>query len=200
MLSQILGVFMVITRIRSLLNRIIAHERSPRRLALTCAVGIYIGISPLVGLHTAMVFIFGWMFALSIPVLFTVSVMIHNPWTMMPVYAIDHLFGKWLFSIFNIDSLQWDPVWMESCNLFLNKHTGIAGLSLSAFLVGGNVLAIGMSVMMYPFMKRIFTRFLSVNSRLNTNFAVASLERFEKHNRRKIYNVRILRQAQDERS
>jgi uncharacterized protein (DUF2062 family) len=152
---------MIFARIHSLITHMIVYERSAERLAFTCALGIYIGISPLVGLHTAMVFVFGWMFALSIPVLFTVSMMIHNPWTMMPVYAIDHLFGKWLFSIFSIDSLQWDPVWVESCNLFLKEHTGITGLSLSAFFIGGNLLALGASVMLYPIMKRIFRKYVT---------------------------------------
>jgi uncharacterized protein (DUF2062 family) len=155
---------MILTRIQPFIKRMIAHERSPRRLALTCALGIYIGISPFVGLHTAMIFIFGWTFALSIPVLFTVSVLIHNPWTMMPVYAIDHLFGKWLFTTLGIDYLQWDPTWIEAFNLFLQNHTGIAGLSLSAFFIGGNVLAVSTSVMMYPLMKRIFTKYLSESS------------------------------------
>ena len=152
---------MISKRIHSLIMRIIAYEKSPARLAFTCALGIYIGISPLIGLHTVLVFFCGWMFALSIPVLFTVSMMIHNPWTMMPVYALDHLFGKWLFSLFEIDSFAWDPAWVESCNLFLKEHTGITGLSLTAFFVGGNLLGIGMSVMLYTVMKKVFTRYLS---------------------------------------
>lgn len=152
---------MIITRIHAFLQRIIAYERSPSKLAFTCALGIYIGISPLIGLHTAMIFLFGWMFALSIPALFAVSVIIHNPWTMVPIYSLDHFFGKWLFTALNIDYLQWDPAWVETCNLFLKEHTGITGLSLSAFLVGGNLLGIGISVILYPVMKRIFTRYLS---------------------------------------
>lgn len=155
---------MVFNYVYSLLNRMTAYECCPKRLAFTCALGIYIGISPLVGLHTIMVFAFGWMFALSIPVLFIVSMMIHNPWTMMPVYAIDHLFGKWLFSILEIDHVAWDPVWLESCNLFLKEHTGISGLSLSAFFVGGNLLGIVTSVMLYPVMKRFFSKYLHRNS------------------------------------
>ena len=163
---------MIFNRIHALILRVIAHEKSPRKLALTCTLGIYIGISPLVGLHTIMVFLLGWMFTLNIPVLFTVSMTIHNPWTMMPVYAIDHLFGKWLFTFFNIDHCAWDPVWVESCNLFLKKHTGIAGLSLSAFFVGGNLLAIGVSVMLYPIMKHVFTKYL-ISNVSNTSPAIA---------------------------
>lgn len=139
----------------------LTYEQSPSKLALTCALGIYIGISPLIGLHTIMTFAFGWMFALSIPALFAISVLINNPWTMVPVYSIDHIFGKWLFNVFKIDYLSWDPAWVESCNLFLKEHTGITGLSLSAFLVGGNVLAIGVSIIVYPLCKRIFALYIS---------------------------------------
>ncbi len=170
---------MIFKRIHSFISRIVAYEKSPKRLAFTCALGIYIGISPLVGLHTVMVFFFGWMFALSIPVLFTVSMMIHNPWTMMPVYALDHLFGKWLFTCLDIDYLQWDPIWVESCNAFLKEHTGITGLSLSAFFIGGNLLAIGTSVMLYPIMKRVFTQYFDYTSNVtscNTSFCAQACD------------------------
>jgi uncharacterized protein (DUF2062 family) len=152
---------MIVKHINRVIHRVIASERSPRKLAFTCALGIYIGISPYIGFHTIMVFLFGWMFALSIPVLFTVSMMIHNPWTMMPVYAIDHIFGQWVFDLFAINHFEWDPVWVGACNVFLKEHTGITGLSLSAFLVGGNLLGLGISVMLYPLMKRMFTRYLA---------------------------------------
>ena len=152
---------MISTQIRALAERLMAQERSPHKLALTCTLGVFIGISPLIGLHTVMTILFGWMFALSIPAIFAVSVLINNPWTMVPVYSLDHLFGAWLFNLLRIDYTQLDPAWVESCNLFLKQHTGITGLSLSAFLVGGNLLAIGISVMLYPLMKRIFTMYVS---------------------------------------
>lgn len=152
---------MISAQIRALAERLMTQERSPHKLALTCVLGVFIGISPLIGLHTVMTIAFGWMFALSIPALFAVSVLVNNPWTMVPVYSIDHLFGTWFFNFLRIDYTQLDPSWVESCNLFLKQHTGITGLSLSAFLVGGNLLAIGISVMLYPLMKRFFTIYIS---------------------------------------
>src|SRR5690242_1180134 len=137
---------MIITHMRSLRERLIAQVQSPHKLALTCALGVFIGISPLIGLHTVMTFVFAWVFSLNLAALFAVSILIHNPWTMVPVYSIDHFFGAWLFQLFQIDYLKLDPVWFESFNIFLKNHIGISGLSLTAFLVGGNILAIGMSV------------------------------------------------------
>jgi uncharacterized protein len=151
---------MVFNRIRAFIYHLLSYEKSPTRLAFTCALGIYIGASPLVGLHTILVFLVGWLCALSIPVLFTVSIFIHNPWTMMPIYAFEHFFGRWLFRCFNSNSADWDPQWVESCNDLLYTYTGIKGISLSAFFIGGNVIAITASLLLYPIMRYIFTRYV----------------------------------------
>lgn len=156
-------VYMLSSRIRSLVKRLTAHEqsRSAHKLALTCAVGVFIGISPLVGGHTLMVIVFGWVLRLNIPAVFLISVFINNPWTMVPIYSLDYFFGKWLLEALNIDYLSWDPAWVGSVNSFLERYTGISGLSLTAFLLGGHLLAFGISVMLYPLMRRIFTIYLS---------------------------------------
>lgn len=151
----------MITHLRSFGQRLITQEQSPHKLALTCALGVFIGISPLIGLHTVMTFLFAWLFSLNVAALFAVSVFINNPWTMVPVYSLDHLFGTWFFRFLHIDYVQCDPVWLESCNIFLKNHTGISGLSLTAFLVGGNILAIVVSIIVYPVAKRLFTHYYS---------------------------------------
>jgi|SRR5579863_6972012 uncharacterized protein len=158
---------MIIGRLRSFIERLAKHERSPKKLAMTFCLGIYIGFSPFIGFHTAMSFLFGWLFTLNVATLFIISHLVNNPWTMVPVYTVDHFFGKWLFNVFNIDGMQWNPVWFESFNLFLKQHTGISGLSLSAFLVGGHLLGIAISVMLYPFIKRVFTTHLSKKMLVN---------------------------------
>ena len=152
---------MIKKQIRSFIGRLMSHERCPRKLAFTCALGIYIGISPFPGFHTVMVLCFAWFFAVNLAVLFAVSVLVSNPWTMVPVYTFDHLFGIWLLRWLRIDYLQWDPAWMEPVNLFFAKHIGLSGLSPIAFLVGGNVLAVGASVISYPLLTRIFARYYS---------------------------------------
>lgn len=143
------------------MERLINQEHSPERLAVTFCLGVYIGISPLVGLHTVLTFFCGWFFRLSLPALFAVSIFIHNPWTTIPIYALDHFFGVWLFKAVGIDPMMFEPEWMLSCNEFLLRHTGISGLSLSAFMIGGNLLAVTISVMLYPFMRHFFRSYLA---------------------------------------
>lgn len=148
-------------RMRSLAERLLLQERSPHKLALTCSLGIFIAISPLMGGHTLMTFIFSWLLRVSIPAVFAVSVFINNPWTMIPIYSFDHLFGKWLFGWLNIDHMSLEPSWVQSCYLFLKQHTGISGLSVSALLVGGHVLALSVSVIGYMPMKKFFQHMCS---------------------------------------
>lgn len=148
-------------RMRALAERLLLQERSPHRLALTCSLGAFIAISPLIGAHTLMTFLFGWLLQLSIPAVFAVSFFINNPWTVVPIYSFDHIFGKWLFGVLNVDHTAWEPTWLESCYLFLKQHTGISGISLSALLVGGHVLALAAGVIAYIPMKKIFKRICS---------------------------------------
>jgi len=152
---------MILTRLRSFFAKLINAERCPQKLATSFCLGVYIAFSPFIGLHTAMTLLFGWLFALNTAVIFTISILINNPWTMAPVYGFDHLFGVWVFGLFNIDSMVWNPSWLTSCNAYLQQHIGISGISLSAFMVGGNLLGIIISVMLYPFIKRIFNAYLS---------------------------------------
>jgi hypothetical protein len=146
---------------RSLVKRLLRQERSPHKLALTCSLGAFIAISPLMGGHTLMTFIFSWLLGLSVPAVFAVSFSINNPWTMIPIYSFNHLFGTWLFAWFNIDHTKLEPSWLEPCYLFIKQHTGMSGLSVSALLVGGHVLALSVSLIAYMPMKKIFQRMYS---------------------------------------
>jgi uncharacterized protein (DUF2062 family) len=159
--ERALGLMMIIGRIRLLLEKIVKRDCSPKRLAITFCLGVYIGLSPFIGLRTLITFICGWLFALDLAVLFSVSFFVHNPWTIIPIYTLNHFLGQCLLNFFNIDGMQFDPAWAGSCSLFLKEYTGISGLSFSAFLVGGNVLGICMSIILYPFVKRMFSSYLS---------------------------------------
>jgi len=149
------------TRIKSYIERLITYEKCPHKLALTCALGVFIGISPFAGFHTLMTFACAWLFSINLAALFAVSVLIHNPWTTVPVYVMDHIFGTWLFSLLDIDCMQFDPAWVASCNMYLKEYIGVAGFSLSAFVMGGTLLAVSGGIIMYPLSKHLFSRYLS---------------------------------------
>jgi len=76
---------------RDKLRNILSLKDSPHRLALAFAVGVFIGMSPLLGLHTVLGIAVAWIFRLNRIVTIT-GVFVTNPWTIVPIYT----FSTWL--------------------------------------------------------------------------------------------------------
>ncbi len=147
-------------RLYSLIEKLAKRNHSPQKLAITVCLGIYIGLSPFIGLRTLITLACGWLFALDLAALFAISFFVHNPWTIIPLYTLNHVIGQWLFGLFNIDGMTLDPLWVEQCSTIIKEYTGITGLSFSAFLIGGNLLGLSISIMLYPLVKRLFSAYL----------------------------------------
>lgn len=75
---------------------------------------------------------------------------------MIPIYVADHWIGQWVFTLFSIDSFSYNPLWVEKVNRFIWSATGVKGLSLWAFLVGGNILAILIALGLYLFCRILY--------------------------------------------
>jgi uncharacterized protein len=60
-------------------------------MASAFAVGIFIGMSPLLGLHTVLGLFAAWLLRLN-RVVTLVGVFVTNPWTIVPIYS----FGTWV--------------------------------------------------------------------------------------------------------
>ena len=88
----------MITWIKKIFTRLLQYEQCVATFTLSCCMGIYIAFCPFVGFHTAMVFVFSWLFALNVSVVLAVSVLINNPWTMLPVYGFSYFCGDWILS------------------------------------------------------------------------------------------------------
>ncbi len=145
---------MIGKKLHNFFSSLLAKETCPNKLTLSVCVGVYIAFSPFIGFHTLMVFLFGWLFALNTAILFVVSVLINNPWTMIPVYGSGYVFGNWLFGTCGIKSVDFNPEWMIQLNVFLQNHINIPHLSLWSFLIGGNLLGLAFGVIVYPIVKR----------------------------------------------
>jgi uncharacterized protein len=66
-------------------------RESPHRLSLAFALGIFIGMSPLLGLHTVLGVLTAYAFRLN-KLATLVGVYVTNPWTIVPIYT----FGTWI--------------------------------------------------------------------------------------------------------
>lgn len=71
---------------------IVKLKESPHRVALAFSTGVFIGISPLLGLHTVLGVTAAWLCRLNtFAIIAGVNVM--NPWTILPIYTLSTWIG-----------------------------------------------------------------------------------------------------------
>lgn len=76
--------------LREKLFSIFRIKDTPHRLAAAFAVGLFIGMSPLLGLHTVLGIFAAWALRLN-KMATIVGVYVTNPWTIIPIYT----FSTW---------------------------------------------------------------------------------------------------------
>jgi len=79
-------------KIKDSVKNILSVKDSPHRLAIAFALGVFIGVSPLLGIHTILGIAFAWLFNLNRIVTIT-GVYITNPWTIVPIYTFSTYIG-----------------------------------------------------------------------------------------------------------
>ena len=72
--------------IRDKFREILKVKDTPHRIAIAFALGVFMGISPLLGLHTIGAFFIAWLLRLN-RLVAVVGVYITNPWTIVPIYS-----------------------------------------------------------------------------------------------------------------
>ncbi len=143
----------------SLVKRLIVIERTPLKMTYASCVGIFIAFSPFIGFHWLMTILFAWLFNLNIAVIYAVSHIINNPFTMVPIYLADYAVGVYILNLLHIDMTHLDPWWVGWLNTKL-ACMGLPHLSLWVFLIGGNILAILAPIIAYPILLRFYRRIL----------------------------------------
>lgn len=139
------------------LETLVLKERSPYKLALSVSVGLYIAFSPFLFMHTIMVLASVWLFSLNLPAVFLGAV-VSNPWTVVPCSFAGYWVGElFLKKICCVDPMSLDPAWMTWINESMRQVIGMEGISFYSFFIGGNLLALFVSIIMFPVLKGIFS-------------------------------------------
>jgi uncharacterized protein (DUF2062 family) len=137
----------VLKKAKNIFYEAIKTDHSPKKLALSFSVGLFIAFSPFPGVHTVIMIASKWLLGLNFPILFFAT-SINNPWTIIPCYVLDYSFGYWLVHSF----LGYSPSWIVS----LEKIFGSGNICLWSFFIGGNVLGLVFGFLSYPFMVWFF--------------------------------------------
>ena len=81
-------------RFRAISEQVLRVDDTPHRIALAFALGVFVGVSPLIGLHTVIALALAWIFGLNR--LVTVSgAFVNNPWSIIPIYT----FSTWIGTV-----------------------------------------------------------------------------------------------------
>ena len=139
----------IVKKIKGIIYKAACSNNAPSKLALSFAIGLYISFSPVPGGHTIVMLAAKWLFKLNLPVLLLGSTL-NNPWTIVPFFAADYVFGYWfLHSV-----IGWNPTWIIS----LAKVFGSGSVCFWSFFIGGNILGILAAIISYPIMLGLFRK------------------------------------------
>lgn len=127
---------------RLLLKQVLHLQESPQRTALAFAVGVFIGFSPLYGLHTAMVFFFAWALRLNFLALMA-GAFLNNPWTVVPILGATYWVGALLLGRSDSPSFDWQDLSFSAIYEQVMPYA-------TPFVLGGLVLSLLGSVLAYP--------------------------------------------------
>lgn len=100
-------------KVKAALRAIIYSDGDPKKIALACAIGVFIAFFPILGIHTIMAFGLAWMFRIS-PAVTLASTFVNNPWTIAPIYGGSLYLGMLLTNTdlgsvtINWGELNWD--------------------------------------------------------------------------------------------
>ena len=144
-------------------NKLFALEKSPHRLALSCALGIFIAMSPFIGLMTWIAFPLSWLFGVSAVTVIVVLNIVNNPLTMIPIIVANYAVGYWLIErLLKINLMSYNPSWMNWINVkigpYITRYLGVKNMCFWCYIIGGMIVALCCSIPAYFLLKKLFTK------------------------------------------
>ncbi|HSR68594.1 MAG TPA: DUF2062 domain-containing protein [Acidobacteriota bacterium] len=142
---------------RKQLRKLLGLGESPRRTALAYAVGVFLGFSPFLGLHTILGLLIAFFFRLN-RVAILLGVYTNNPWWMVPYYAFAAWFGYLLLGGAVASSLPHPGLEDLFSPAYWRSLAGQWDLLVPAFF-GSMVIAILLGALAYPTALHLLRRY-----------------------------------------
>ena len=119
---------------------IVKLKESPHRVALAFSTGVFIGMSPMLGLHTLIGVSAAWLFRLNTFAIIA-GVYVMNLWTVVPIYAFSTWLGaQCLGKKLLISDIDWSNVTFS--NVLSSFEHLLLPFILGTFLVGSLISVI----------------------------------------------------------
>ncbi len=129
--------------IRRLYERFIRIRGEPREVALGFALGIFVGMTPTVGVQTPIAIFFAALFKWS-KLASAIGVWISNPVTVPIIYSVSYLAGAKILGLDPVFNMPLSPTW-STLKAMLQK----APQAFGAMTVGGMIIGIPIALISY---------------------------------------------------
>ncbi len=140
-------------------------KESPHRIALAFAVGVFMGISPFLGLHYIGGIMLAWLFRLN-KLITVIGVSVNNPWTIVPLSSFCAWLGAKLLGIEQVlPEVDWARMslshiigTMSDMDNFLIVVNKLMPL-IKSFFVGSFIICIISAIISYFLIKVLAVRY-----------------------------------------
>jgi uncharacterized protein (DUF2062 family) len=146
-----------------IVDKVIHAEQSPRRLAASCAVGIFFACSPFLGVQTFLAIGVSMIFHLNATIAIIMLYLINNPITMIPIIILDYLTGYF----FMVHLLGYEigctvPGFLNKIDTYVRHQLSswfpTMQFSLLYYFLGGIIFAFVCTLITYPLLCLWFKR------------------------------------------
>ena len=108
-----------------------------------------------------MIFALSWVLGLECAAVFAAAWLINNPWTMLPIYALDYHAGQFLLCrLGGLDTAAYNPSFIEPITTRVASLLGASNISIWSFIVGGNIVGLCAACLLYPLVKPLFEKLI----------------------------------------
>jgi len=137
--------------IRDNIRYILTIKGSPHSIAIAFSIGVFIGMSPLLGLHTILALAVASLFRLNRMVTLA-GAYLTNPWTIVPIYSFSTWFGVKITGY----EERIPEIDFHSVNI-LNIFRALKSL-IVPFIVGTTILGLIGALLSYLLIHQLITR------------------------------------------
>jgi len=147
-------------------------QDTPHRIALAFAFGVFMGISPFLGLHYIGGIFLAWLFRLN-RLVAVIGISVNNPWTIVPISSFSVWTGAKLLNIKQVlPDVDWGSItfmtvieWLKSLltepKKFIDLATTLLPL-IKAFLVGSLVICTLSAIVSYFMINILANRYRKI--------------------------------------
>jgi uncharacterized protein len=135
----------MITLARQLYDRLIRIRGTPHEIAMGMALGLYIGMTPLMGAHIVIAVFFAMLLKWN-KLAAAIGVWVTNPVTALPIYGINYMVGASVTGVTGPLRLGGEPEFSSIVDIFIK-----APEIFWTLLVGGMITGIPLAILGYYF-------------------------------------------------